>query len=124
MKKLCALFVLCLPFCLSAQAPDLDTAESLIGDSMESLEIIESENANLSEQLATLRREMENWNSASETQKSEWMKQLEALNSQLAGAEAQRNDLEKTSKRYKGLSIAGGASTGGLLIALLLILLL
>jgi hypothetical protein len=124
MKKSTALLLLLLPLYCFAQSADLDTAASLIVDSIESLEIIESENANLSGQLANLRREMENWNSASEAQKSEWMKQLEALNSQLAEAEAQRIGLEKTSKRYKGLSIAGGASTGGLLIALLLILIL
>ena len=124
MKKLCVLFVLCFPFCLFAQAPDLDTADSLIQDSFDNLTIIESENENLSGQLSALRSEMQNWSEASEEQKAEWMRQLEALNNQLREAEAQRKKSEATSRRYKGLSIAGGASSGGLLIALLLILLL
>jgi hypothetical protein len=124
MKKSIALLFAFLPFCCFAQSADLDTAASLIEDSIASLEIIENENAALSGQLATLRREMQNWDSASEAQKREWMTQLETLSNQLAASEARASDSEKTSKRYKGLSIAGGASTGALTIALLLILLL
>ena len=123
MKKLCVLFVLCLPFCLYAQAPDLDTAGSLIRDSFDSLTVIESENGNLSGQLSELRSEMRNWSEASEAQKAEWMRQLETLNNRLHEAAAQQKKSEATLRRYKGLSIAGGVSTGGLLIALLLILL-